>query len=61
MHATAPVAVVTWLSCDRNSAGPRKPICAFRPKVMSVLWRAHAFNSSTQGWISSQGASLFAP
>lgn len=27
MHATAPVAVFTWLSCDRNKAGPRNPIC----------------------------------
>ena len=28
MQATAPVAVFTWPSCDRKSAGPMKPICA---------------------------------
>ena len=27
MQATAPVAVFTWLSCDRKSAGPMNPIC----------------------------------
>ena len=30
MHRTAPVAVCTRPSCVKNTAGPRKPICAPR-------------------------------
>ena len=36
MHATAPVAVLTWLSCDKKSAGPRKPICTYKPNMDDV-------------------------
>ena len=41
MQATAPVAVFTWLSCDRKSAGPMNPICVGKDHLChSILQRA---------------------
>ena len=56
MQATAPVAVFTWPSCDRKSAGPMKPICEGKDHLCAApFWKTliampAAFRQACSTW-----------